>query len=72
MKLLLALLLVASLQSWGVKSINLYEAVIVNELDRSIICYVYYDDGDFKKLYVRAHSESRPFISQGISEVECY
>ena len=69
---LVALLLLATLESWGVQIISSSEAVIINDLNKSIICYVYYDDGDFKKLKVRANSESRPFSRDGLIEVECF
>ena len=72
MKLLLALILVASLQGWSVEPVNDDEFIIVNGLGSSIICYVYYENGDFKKFRIRAHGESRPFRRRGLLDIECF
>lgn len=71
MKLVLAFLILA-MQAWGVRSVDQYSAVIFNNLDRNITCYVYYDDGNFKKRRVPAHGVSVPFSRYGISGVECF
>lgn len=67
-----ALVLLAMLQGWAVRVLNEDELVIENNTDMSIICYVYYMDGDFKKMGVRAHSDSRPFSRYGLDTVECF
>ena len=72
MKLILVIALLASLEGWVVRVINEDEMVIENHTSMSMICYVYYYDGDFKKLGVSAYSESRPFSREGLESVECF
>ncbi len=68
MNLLLAFILLG----WSVEVLNDYELIIINSSSHSIICYIFYDDGDFKKRYVQAESESRPFEREGLESVECF
>jgi hypothetical protein len=70
--LLMALLLAMTTETWSVRIIGGSEAVIINDLDRAITCYIYYDDGDFTKRRVKPHSESRPFSRYGFVELECF
>jgi hypothetical protein len=70
MKWLLALLL-ASVPGWDTEYRG-DELVIINYSDYSIICYVYYDDGHYKKLKVQPHDESRSVTVDGLVEVECF
>ena len=72
MKVILALVLASSIGSWAIRSVGDGRAVIDNGLDRSITCYIYYFDGDFKKLHVKAHDQSRSFDSDGLEDVECF
>jgi len=66
------MVLASGIGSWAIRSVGDGEAVIDNGLNRPITCYVYYDNGDFKKLHVRAHDQSRTFDSDGLEEVECF
>jgi len=71
-KLILAIALLASLEGWVVKAISEEELVIENHTSKAMICYVYYYDGNFTKVKVRAYNESRPFSREGLESVECY
>jgi hypothetical protein len=71
-KVLLLALLLASIGGWSVRNVSNYEAIIVNNLNRDIQCYVYYSTGRYLNIYLPAHRSSYPFSNIDLEEVECY
>ena len=69
-ELLLALILLAG--EITLVNSSAEEGVIVNGREKAVICYLYYDDGNFIKRFVPANSESKPFLIAGLKEVACF
>ena len=72
MKTLILALLLAMIPSWSIEVVDEDYMVIINNMERTIICYIYYEDGDFSKRLVKPGSESRLISRHGFVSVECF
>jgi hypothetical protein len=68
---LAAIILLAAYGIWTIKPINPTEAIVINNSNDALTCYMYYMDGSYTKRHVPRHGQSTPFPTDHLDTVDC-